>query len=181
MISSIGYPLKFGWVGLLFAVVLAGCASPANREAMVPSQIVVGKQHPYSIQVTTSGGSETGLIDSSNISDADLKAAIETAIARDKLFKAVLQGAGGDYELTVRIVALSKPLFGGTFTVDLETAWSLVRLADRKVVMRKSVTGKGVATMSEEFAGVARLRLAVEKAARENIAQGLQEIAKLNL
>lgn len=181
MISLIGRPVKFGWVGLFFAVVLAGCASPASREAMVPSQIVAGKQHPYSIQVTTSGGGETGSMDSSNISDADFKAAIETAIARDKSFKAVVQGVGADYELTVRIVSLSKPLFGGNITVDLETAWTLVRLTDRKVVMRKSVTGKGVATTSEEFAGVARLRLAVEKAARANIAQGLQEIAKLNL
>jgi hypothetical protein len=148
---------------------------------MVPSQIVAGKQHPYSIQVTTSGGSETGSMDSTNISDVDFKVAIETAIARDRLFKAVLQGVGADYALTVRIVSLSKPLFGGTLTVDLETAWSLVRLTDRKVVMRKSVTAKGVATTSEEFAAVARLRLAVEKAARGNIALGLQEIAKLDL
>jgi integrase len=79
---------------------------------MVPSQIVAGKQHPYSIQVTTSGGSETGSMDSTNISDVDFKVAIETAIARDRLFKAVLQGVGADYALTVRIVSLSKPLFG---------------------------------------------------------------------
>lgn len=36
-------------------------------------------------------------------------------------------------------------------------------------------------TMSDTFAGVTRLRLAVEAAARDNIAQGLQAIAQLEL
>ena len=144
---------------------------------MVP----IFKHFQSSVRVQTGGGSETGMLDSSNISDANLKLAIEDAIVQSRLFKTVVQGADGDYELSVRITSLTKPVFGTTFTVDLETAWSLTRTADRSAVMRKSVKSTGTATMGEAFAAVVRLRMAVEKAAQENIGQGLQAIAELNL
>jgi hypothetical protein len=161
--------------------VLTACAAPVARQAMVPADVAVAGNHPYSVLVRTSGGSETVAMDSSNISDADLKAAIEDSIVRSRVFKTVVQSGGGDYELNVRIVSLSKPLFGTTFTVDLETAWSLVKVSDRSIVMRRSFATKGVATMDEAFAGVTRLRLAVEKAARENVAQGLRAVGELKL
>ena len=120
-------------------------------------------------------------MDTTNISDADLKAAIEDAIANSKLFKTVVQGNNGDYQLSVRVTSLTKPIFGTTFTVDMETAWSLTRMSDRSSVMRKSVKSTGTATMGEAFVAVTRLRLAVEAAARDNIAQGLQAMAGLDL
>lgn len=164
-----------------FALVLGGCASPADRSAMTPQNITVSKHFPHSLRVQTSGGAETGAMDSSNVSDADLKAAIEDAIAQSKLFKTIVQGSNGDYELSVRVVSLSKPLFGGTFTVDMETAWSLTKASDRSVALRKSVKSSGTATMSDAFAGVTRLRMAVEAATRNNIEQGLKAVTELNL
>lgn len=177
--------LSFSSRGLLlasvFAIILTGCASPADRAAMTPQNLNIAKHHPYSLQVQTGGGSETGAMDSSNISDADLKAAIEDAVKQSKLFKTIVQGSGGDYELSVSVTSLSKPIFGASFTVDMETAWTLSKLSDRSVVLRKSVHSSGTATMGEAFAGVTRLRMAVEKAASANIRQGLQAIAALNL
>lgn len=160
---------------------LAGCAAPAGREAMTPTALAIDKHYPYSLGVQASGGTETGAMDSSNIADADLKAAIEQAVVQHKLFKSIVQGAGGDYELSVRVTSLSKPVFGTTFTVQMETGWSLTKVADRALVMRKSVKSTGTATMGDALAGVTRLRLAVEAAARDNISQGLTAIAELNL
>lgn len=170
----------------LFAIaaitlLLGACASPADRAAMTPQDLVVSKHHPYSLRVQTGGGAETGAMDSSNIADTDLKAAIEDAVVKSKLFKTIVQGSDGDYELSVRVTSLSKPLFGATFTVELETAWSLTRVSDRSAVMRKSVKSSGTATMGEAFAGVTRLRMAVEAATRNNISQGLKAVAELNL
>lgn len=165
----------------VFAFILGGCASPADRSAMTPQNLTVSKHYPHSLRVQTSGGAETGAMDSSNVSDADLKAAIEDAVIQSKLFKTILQGTNGDYELSVRLTSLSKPLFGGTFTVEMEAAWSLTKSSDRSVVMRKSVKSSGTATMSDAFAGVTRLRMAVEGATRNNITQGLNAIAELNL
>ena len=163
------------------ALVMAGCAAPANREAMTPQGVVVSKHSQHSIHIQTNGGSETSATSGTNISDADLKAAIEDAVVQSKMFKSIVQSAGGDYELSVRVISLSKPIFGLTFTVEMETAWSLIKGSDHSVLMRKSFKSSGTATMGDAFAGATRMRLAVENAARENISQGLKAVAELNL
>ncbi len=177
--------LQMRFISLLSAAAivlsLTGCSTPANRAAMTPQDIVVSKHHPYSVHVQTSGGSETGAMDSSNISDADLKAAIEDAIAQSKIFKRVVQGVDGNYELSVRVTSLSKPIFGATFSVEMESAWSMTRVSDQSVVLRKSVKSTGTATMGDALVAVTRLRMAVENAARESISQGLNAITELDL
>ncbi len=167
---------------LLSALILVACASPANRDGMKPTALLVGKHHPYSVSVDTTGGAETGALSGSNISNADFKAAIESAIVENRLFNAVVQGSDGrDYELNVSIVSLNKPSVGFTFTVEMETVWTLIKSSDRKVVMRKGIVSTGVATTGDAFAAIVRLRLAVEAAARDNIAQGLRAIADSTL
>jgi hypothetical protein len=167
---------------LAVALLVGGCATPAGKQAMSPPEVNTGgKQHPGSVGVSTSGGTETGALDSSNIGNADLRGAIEAAITRSKLFREVVQVGAGDYELAVTVIQLSKPLFGGTFTVDLEAGWSLVRASDKRVMWRQVIKTSGTATMSDAFVGVERLRLAVEAAARSNIQQGLGAIAGTQL
>ena len=163
------------------AFALIGCSTPATREAMTPQGFIANKHSSYSVHVQTNGGAETSAISGSNISDAELKAAVEDAVIQSKVFKSIVQSVGGDYELSVRVVNLSKPAFGATFTVEMETAWSLTKQADQTVLMRKSVKSSGKATMGDALAAVSRLRMAVENAARENISQGLKAVAELNL
>lgn len=159
---------------------LTGCASPASREAMQAISVTPANAHPYSVSVRTAGGNETGAMDVPSIADADFKAAIEKSIVQSGVFKSVIEGKGSDYELSVTITQMTKPLFGFSFTVTMEAAWSLVKASDKSVVMRKVIQSSYTASMSDSFAGVTRLRLAVEGAARENIASGLKEISSLN-
>ncbi|MBI5784849.1 MAG: hypothetical protein HZA64_05255 [Rhodocyclales bacterium] len=159
------------------ALLLAACASPANREAMTPT-LTLATHNPYAVQVKTGGGATEG----PSISDEDLKAAIEAAIVESKLFKTVVQGAdGANYELNVMITSLERPAFGLTFTVELETAWSLVKVSDRSVTMRKSIKSTGVATPGDAFVAATRIRLAVERAAQNNISDGLKAVAEVKL
>lgn len=141
----------------------------------------IANKHPHSVSVEAKGGAETSAMDSSNIANADLKAAIENSITQSALFKSVLQGKGGDYELTVTVTQLSKPLFGASFTVTMEAGWVLVKTSDKRIVLRQVVISQHTATMGDSLVGVERLRLAVEGAARSNITQGMQAIAALNL
>jgi hypothetical protein len=157
---------------------LTGCASPASKENMEAPALATAKQYPYSVSVTTRGGSETDAAGSSNVSDADLKAAIEASISKSKLFKTIVPGKGGDYELNVGVTEMKKPLFGGSFTVEMEAAWSLTKVSDKSVVLRKSVRSSHTATMSDAFVGVKRLQLAVEGAVRNNISQGLTALSE---
>lgn len=173
---------KLALVGATIGVLnLVGCASPADRDAMTPQSVAVAKKHPYSVSVEAKGGAETGAMDSSNISNADLKAALESAIVKTGVFKNVVQGKNGDYDLTVSVVEMPKPIFGLTFTVNLEMAWSLVKRSDQSVAMRKVIKSSHTATFSDAAVAVTRLRLAVEGAARDNIAQGVKAISELNL
>ena len=167
---------------VLAAVVgLAGCASSANREAMVSSDLKVAKQHDRSVAVKTGGGSQTGAMDSSNISDEDLKAAIEDSIVQNKIFNTVVQGKAADYDLMVTIVHLDKPVFGLSFSVEIEATWVLVNQSDRSVVFKRSIKSSNTATFGDSAVGVTRLRLALEGAARKNIEQGLKAISSLSL
>lgn len=159
-------------------LVLTGCATPANQQAMtVSAPAKITKQHPYSVSVATTGGEETSAMGSSAISNADLKAAIEASIRDSKLFNEVMQGKEGQYHLTVAVTQVEKPLFGASFTVTLETAWTLTRVSDKQIVWRKAVKGAHTATMSDSLIGVKRLQLAVEGAARANIEQGIVGIS----
>jgi len=177
MISSFS---KFA-SAIIVVCTIAGCASPANKDEMVPKNFVVTQKFLSSVQVKTSGGAETGAMDSSNISDADLKAAIEKTITESGLFSKVVDIEGSNYLLTVSITSLTKPSIGLTFTVDLETAWILTNLADKKILYRKAIKTSGTATFGDAAAAVSRLRIAVERAAEQNIAQGLSEISALKL
>ena len=160
---------------------LAGCASSADRSGMVAADVAVQTKHDRSVAVNTAGGAATGAMDSSNIEDADFKAAIEESIVANQVFKRVVAGKNADYELLVTIVSLDKPLMGLDMTVNLEATWVLVRQSDRSVALKKSIQTTHTATFSDASMGMTRLRLAVEGAARKNIEQGLAEIGKLTL
>jgi hypothetical protein len=166
----------------LVVAALAGCATPADKQAMsVEKNVAVAKKHPYAVGVTVRGGAETTTTGSSNIGDADLKAAIESSIKQTQVFRDVVQGRNGQYELAVNVIQLSKPSFGFSFTVEMEAGWTLTRLSDNSVVFRKAISSKHTASAGDAFVGTTRLRLAVEGAAKANIAQGLTAIGGIDL
>ena len=160
---------------------ISGCSSPVSKEAIVVSQIAASKHHEKSISVVTQGGNETTAMDSTNISDEELATAITESITRNKLFQQVIQGGQSDYQLNVSIINMSKPVFGLTFTVQMEAAWSLIDLKDNSVVMRETINSSHTASFSDAFAAVTRLKMAVEGAVKENIRLGLTKISQLEL
>ena len=168
--------------GVLFLAVngLYGCASPADTKGMV-AQVKASTTHPFSVGVKTQGGSETGAMDPSMISDVDFAKAIEESIVNGRIFTSVVHGKDSDYELGVTILSFNKPMFGGSFTITLETAWSLTNTKTREVALRKNITSSHTASFGDSVVGVTRFRLALEGAAREGIKQGLEEISGLSL
>lgn len=154
---------------------LAGCSLGIREEMVVPTA-VIAKQHPHSVSVEVSYRSD----DPGDFSGKNLKSAIERSIIQSKLFSGVVQGKGGDYNLTV---SAPHPSTRAVFNVEssMEAGWSLTKASDGSVVMRKSIQSSYTATMSDALGGVARVRAAHEGAVRNNIAQGLQAIADLDL
>lgn len=144
-------------------LVLGACAAPTHRQALTPA-VATSTHHPYTIQV------KAGSLASANIPNDDLKAAIEAAITQSKLFKAIVQSA--DYELSVTVTRVSLPAAGGTLNAEMEAVWLLTKVSDRSVAMRRSIRSTGAATTKDA---------AVERAASNNISNGMDVIAELKL
>jgi hypothetical protein len=176
-------PLKRVVLAAVFLITagIMGCASPANRESMSPPSFTASKQFNKSVNVVVLGGSDTGAMDSTNISDAEFKASIEDAIIKSKLFREITKDSNSDVDLQVSIASLSKPSFGFTFEVSMEAGWILTRRADKSILMKKSIKSTGKATTSDALIAVTRIQMAVERAAQNNISQGLNSITELNI
>lgn len=153
----------------------AGCA--VTREGMVPTTFEITKKHPQSVSVNVKG-IEAG---HTPISETTFMEALTDAIVKSQTFSRVIEGKGGDYLLSVGIISLEQPVFGLSFTVDMEAGWTLQRVDNGSIVWQESIKSTHTATFGDAFVGVNRGRLATEGAARNNIAQGLAKISRLNL
>ncbi|KPK72076.1 MAG: hypothetical protein AMJ84_04945 [Acidithiobacillales bacterium SM23_46] len=176
-------PLAYRGVGKFVAplmlALLASCATPATFQGMVADRYDVARQHPVSVSVRTSGGSETSATGKTQISNNEFAKALTESISKSRVFSRVVP-SGGDYLLQVVIVSLEQPTFGGTFTVKMEAGWTLKR-SDGTVVWQEAIRSIHAVSVEEELVGVTRLRVATEGAARENIKKGLAKISRLNL
>lgn len=77
-------------VGLGFCMILAGCAQPAQKAAMVPGSISpapsAGKYHGSVSKVSGFGGEETNPMWTSEISSEDFQAALVTSLVQAGIF-----------------------------------------------------------------------------------------------
>jgi len=174
---------RFFIASVLTALGLAfgGCATPSNPQAMSVQKIELAKKHAASLSLNVTGGSETNSAGASKISNADFTTALKSSIENSQLFAKLLDAGSSDYHLEVMIARLDQPMMGFNMTVTLETNWTLSRKSDGTVVWQKAIPSTFTAKAGEAFAGVTRLRLANEGAARTNIEQAIKEISALNL
>ena len=163
------------------AITMSGCATPISKDAVVVNNIQTTKHHQKTVSVKAQGGAETGAMDTPNISNENLAKAIEESIDKNGLFTQVIHGDNSDYVLTITVINMSTPVFGLSFTVTMETAWSLSEHKTKKVIMRDSIKSTHTASVGDAFVAVKRQRLAVEGAIRENIRLGLMNVAKLQI
>jgi hypothetical protein len=160
-------------------VVLAGCASTTpTSEGMIPALTVRGVRgpvHPEAVAIEVK--------DTKRIPDAAFRQALADAVTMSRVFSRV--APSGPYLLTVAVnrvdVPESRLNINLNPTVRMEAAWTL-RRADRRVpIWQATVRSQSTAGPADTLDGKARLRMAIEGAARENIALGLDRIARLDL
>lgn len=160
----------------------SGCATASKSSAMIAAPETPITKHADSVFVTVTGGAETSAMGASNIANADFAEAIKTSIKESGLF-AQLAGTheAADYQVEVAIVRLDRPVFGLSFTVTLETTWRLRHRGDDTPVWEKAITSSFTAGVGDALAGVTRLRLANEGAARANIKDAIAQMGALTL
>ena len=102
------------------------------------------------------------------------------AIGESRVFASLREHAPADYRLDVSVVKVHTR---GAFTLRAAMAarWKLTRLRDHQVALDEFIESNAQATVGEAFAGMTRIRVALEKAGRENIKSGLARLAQLDL
>jgi hypothetical protein len=150
---------------------LAACATPSRPEAMslpaTPGLTASAGDLGYRsvTSVIVSGGSETNPLWTAQVSNEDLKAALEGSLAA----AGYMGSDGRPMVVTANMVALNQPLAGLDMSVTSRIQYSVT--SGGRLVFNETVSATGTATISEAFVGVERLRLANEKSIQENIKQ----------
>jgi len=150
---------------------LAACASPSRPEAMIlgatPGLIASSGDLGYRsvTSVIVSGGSETNPLWTAQVSNEDLKTALEGSLAA----AGYMGSDGRPMVVTANMIELNQPMMGLDMSVTSRIQYSVT--SNGRVVFNDTVSATGTATMGEAFAGVERLRLANEKSIKENIKQ----------
>ena len=150
---------------------MAACASPSRPEAMTlyatPGLVASSGDLGYRsvTSVIVSGGSETNPLWTAQVSNEDLRTALEGSLAA----AGYMGSDGRPMVVTANMIALNQPMAGFDMSVTSRIQYSVT--SDGRVVFNDTVAATGTASMGEAFAGVERLRLANEKSIRENIKQ----------
>lgn len=167
------------WACLITAACM-GCAFAAEPIAMVPDVAPARKPQAATVNVRGSGGALTRLWGKSQISDAALTEALETALADSGLF-VPLEDRAGDYQLEVVIEHVQQPTWSLVTTVTVQTHWSFGLTGASDPIWTGAIVGTDTATLLDAMIGTKRCRLATEGAARRAIRDGVMRLAKLRL
>ena len=116
----------------------------------------------------------------SQISNDAFAQALRDSIDKAGLF-AKVSTEGARYRLTGFIGKVDQPMFGFSMTVKMEVSYTLKDTQSGNTVWTRDINSEYTAKASAAFAGVERLRLANEGAARENILQAVTGMAGLTL
>ena len=128
------------------------------------------------VEVTGSSGEGFDLI-----SNEDFAEALTEALQKANVLSVTTSSGGAAYRLQVVLLSQDNPAMGFNMRSGLATAWILTDSGTGTVVWKKGVHTDGEASYGEAFAGATRLQIAVEEAARENIKEGIRQLAELDL
>jgi hypothetical protein len=162
------------------ASLLTGCATAAKSDAMVAEPVAIAHKSSGDVSIAVSGGKATTTMGASQVSDDAFAQALRDSITSSGLFKAVA-ASGGRYRLTAFIGKVDQPMMGISMTVKMEVSYTLVDTKSGKTVWSKNVASEHTAKMGDAFAGVTRLRLANEGAAKANIQQAITDMSAMDL
>ena len=155
---------------LVWAGLIAGCATSAQSMDMKAQYVNVEERFPYSVHLFVKGGREYAYGELPPISDKEFEKALVESINESKVFASIGTQDASDYLLEVIIFEIGQWTF--RTGARLEIGWRLTNAAIGVIVWQESIE-----TRSEAGDQVASL----EAAARDNIEQGLERISRLDL
>jgi hypothetical protein len=165
---------------IMVACLLSGCASAAKSKGMVISQVPKPRTVHDVLTISVKGGEQTNPMWMSKISDDDFRGALLESLQKMDMFKTIRSSGNEPYLFEATLEHLEQPIMGFNMSVGLRVDWKLTRASDQKVLWHDKIESSHTATVGDAFAGIKRLRLATEGAARANIQQALTKLSTLD-
>lgn len=159
-------------------VFVSGCAT--RPRAMQAKSVEIQNQQPFSVSVKADDTKEDSAFGAA-IPAERFAEAVRDSIIKYGSFRSVVTTGNGDYLLEADIVKVDAPAAGFNMTVSMGVTWKLTHVSTGKVVFQQATFKSFTATVGDAFAGAARVRMAEEGAARENIEDALDRISRLRL
>lgn len=156
---------------------LISCSTVTKQERMTPKltpATTAVKNHPGSVAVMVTG-------ETRGIHQENFKNALVESILASGIFSNMDNSVNAPYLLEVKFNQISHPLFGLSFTIAIQTTWTLFLNSERKVLMKEVIDSSYTGGAEGGFFGANRFRAAQEGSARENIRLGLEKLIRLEL
>ena len=162
-------------------ILLTGCSvKQVTPEGITPGQASLARTFDATVSLTVEGGRLKDPLGLQEIADPTLSEAVASTIQRTGLFKARTSDPA-DYALELFIVKVGQPLAGYDMTVNVEIAWILKNGTTGEVLWKQTIETSATRGRDDEASGANRLVMALEAAARKNIAEGFAAISRLDL
>lgn len=161
-------------------MLLHGCATNAATSQMTIIPTVPKKIKNTSllnnINVrTVTGGHESNPLWTSQINNANFKAALVNSLMYANLYAADTT----KYDLDINLIRLRQPFAGLNLTVECQAHYRLQDVISNKVVFDRDINSTYTAKFQDSLYAVTRLKMANEGAARANINKFIQELYQL--
>jgi len=167
--------LKFILV-LIAAASLAGCATPADVNAMIGTPTVQLAQNSplkQSVQVNNvSGGQKTNPLWTSEVGNPEFQQALQQSLG----IQGITAGANAKYRLDAVLVDLKQPFIGFDLTVKSTVRYTLMEAATNRVVFDQTITAEFTAGVGDAVLAVQRLKLANEGSIKSNISKFMDQL-----
>jgi hypothetical protein len=139
---------------------------------MISTDVEVTRTHRFTVQVLVNGGQEDAAVGRPHISDYAFSQALIESIVKSRIFSAAIQERNErpDYLLAVTLFSIDKRVFGRP--VKLEAGWTLRHIESGRIVWQEAIVSESAES---------NVQVAIEGAARKNIAHALRNLSKLNL
>ena len=156
---------------------LSACSQPARAPRMtvhnvMEKAVAADTQLEESFAVGgVTGGHETNPLWTPEVSDAELREALERSLERNRMLAAMPDSAR--YVVTARVLQFGRPLVGFSMRVSPRIAYRVVEQGTEQAIFDEVVSTSYTVDFAESPLGAERLRLANEGAIRESIREFL--------
>lgn len=162
------------------ALALAACTSVPSA-SIVPEDVQLATTQPGRVLVVTEGSGRPLGLGRRVVSAENLQQAVSDTLALSKAFEAVAAEPPADWRLDVSVSNVERDDWSLEMFGYATLVWRLTSLDDGQLVAQREIETKGRARTEDSKSVEERGRIAMEKALRLNVAEGVEWLAGLEL